>query len=120
MSNDVDPFEIPRFGNAKVAFLGTEIGDAKLFIGSIFLGLLAGKFIPGMGLKGYVGIPLAGYFLNRAWVDWKTKSPAGFILAKLYSFGIFGYSKAFTSRSNVFVGDATIINPAPLEERQGK
>lgn len=117
MSNEeVNPYEIPRYGNAKVAFLGTEINDAKIFLLSIFVGLLAGKLIPNMGLKGYVGIPALGYFLNRAWVDWKVKSPAGYIPALLYGIGLFSYSSAFTSRGQVFVGDGTVINPDNVHE----
>lgn len=112
MSNDfVDPFEIPRYGNAKVAFLGTEMADAKIFLASIFIGLFVGKFVPDMGWKGYVGIPFIGYFLNRAWVDWKVKSSPGYIAAILYSAGLYGYSNAFASRGTVFVGDGVIINP---------
>jgi hypothetical protein len=120
MSNkEVDAFEIPRYGNAKVAFLGTEIGDAKIFLASLFIGLFAGKFIPGMGVKGYLGVPVLGYFLNRAWVDWKVKSSPGYIHAFLYRIGLYSYSSAFSSKNTVFVGDGAIINPdnnAPIHQ----
>lgn len=102
---------IPKRGNAKVAFLGVELKDAGLLIGSLFAGLICGSAFD-MGNFGYVGIPAIGYFSNRLYIEWKSKSLPGAFRAFLFSLGLWGYSDALKSQKTLFVGDSDVINPA--------
>ena len=99
---------IPRHGKAGVAFLGVEFGDAFIVIGSVFAGLLIGSQI---GLAGYLGVPMGGYFLNKLYVDWRSKSLPGQFRQRLFELGLAGYGRHFKAAEVVFVGDATVINP---------
>ena len=105
MSNDI--VKIPRHGKAGVAFLGVELNDAFILIASIFIALLAGG---SLGTGAYIGIPVAGFFLNRLYVDWRSNALPGQFQATLFTLGFRGYSRAFKSRDTVFIGDANVIN----------
>jgi len=99
---------IPRHGNAGVAFLGVEFGDAFIVIGSVFAGLFVGSLI---GVPGYLGVPMGGYFLNKLYVDWRSKSLPGQFRQRLFELGLAGYGRHFRAAEVVLVGDATVINP---------
>jgi hypothetical protein len=102
-----DDTTIPRFAKAGVAFLGVEFNDALILFASIFLGLFMG---PSLGTGAYLGIPVAGFFINRLYIDWRSAALPGQVRAFLFSTGMGGYSKAFKSRQVVFVGDGVVIN----------
>ncbi len=107
---DDQPQEIPRFGNAGVAFLGVEVNDTYLLIASVFIGLVSGSRL---GMTGYIGIPAAGYFLTRLYLDWKSGHLPGSFRAFLFSKGILGgYSNGLSDRNVIYHGDAVIINKA--------
>jgi hypothetical protein len=110
MSNQ---FRIPRRGDAGVAFLGVELKDAWLVLGGIFGGLFAGS-AGGMGTAGYFGFPVAGYMLNRIYIDWQSNNLPGAFRCRLFSRGIpgAGYSPTIKTQKVVYVGDAVVINPA--------
>lgn len=104
---------IPLHGDAKVAFLGVDVQDTYVLIGSVFAGfILGGK----LGLWGYLGIPFVGYFITRAWVDMRSANLPGAIGAKLYRSGLIGYSKSLSSGQIIYVGDNDIINPNIMNE----
>lgn len=84
-----ETFRIPRRGNAGVAFLGVEIKDAVIVIGSVFAGLLCGSAFD-MGNVGYLGMPIGGYFVNRLYIDWQTKTLPGAFRNFLFSKGLWG------------------------------
>jgi hypothetical protein len=102
-------FSIPKYGGADSAFLGVEFKDTYILIVSVFAGLILGKFY---GTSAYIGIPLFGYYANKKYIEWRSSRLPGFVLVWLFRFGLRGYSKAFKSQRVVFVGDATVINPA--------
>lgn len=112
MSTSNNPDQIPRYARAGVAFLGVEFGDALILVGSIFAALLLGKTL---GTGAYIGIPVAGFYINRAYIEWRSKSLPGQWASLLFRWGLVGYSKAFSARETVFVGDAIIINPGSRE-----
>jgi hypothetical protein len=101
-------FQIPRNGAAGVAFLGVQLADASLLIASVFLGLLLGATVSYMG---YVLVPTAGFFLNKAFLEWKNTRLPGYLRNYLFSHGVWGYSDAFDSSKTIFVGDSSVINP---------
>lgn len=101
-------FSIPRHGKAGVAFLGVELKDAVILIGSVFIGLFAGTVV---GFSGYIGVPVFGYFVNKAYLDWKTSRLPGYFRSFLFTLGFAGYSPAFQQRNTVYIGDAVVINP---------
>jgi hypothetical protein len=104
-------FRIPKRGDAGVAFLGVEIQDAIIVIGSVFVGLFCGSALD-MGNVGYLGIPIAGYAVNRLYIDWQSKTLPGAFRNFLFSLGFAGYSESLKSQKTVFIGDNQIINPA--------
>lgn len=106
MSNE--PFHIPKHGGAGPSFLGVEFKDTYILILSIFVAIPAGKMF---GTLFYLGIPYAGYHINRKYLEWKAKSLPGFFRTFLFRLGIKGYSKGFTSKKVVFVGDGRVIHP---------
>lgn len=106
MSNDV--FSIPRHGGAGVGFLGVELKDTGILIASVFLGIVVGA---SAGYGGYIGIPVAGYFVNKIYLDWKNASLPGYFRLSLFVMGIYGYSPAFKQKNTLYVGDAVVINP---------
>ncbi|CAM2198480.1 Conjugal transfer protein (plasmid) [Paraburkholderia kururiensis] len=107
MSNKT--FRIPKYGGAGSAFLGVEFKDTYILIVSVFVALVAGKFY---GTGAYLGIPFVGYHANKKYIEWRSTRLPGFILVWLYRFGMRGYSGGFRSQRTVYVGDATVINPA--------
>ncbi|PZR46042.1 MULTISPECIES: hypothetical protein [Burkholderiaceae] len=109
MSNS---FSIPKYGGADSAFLGVEFKDTYILIVSVFAALILGKFY---GTGAYIGIPFFGYHANKKYIEWRSSRLPGFVLVWLFRFGLRGYSKAFRSQRTVFVGDATVINPASHE-----
>jgi hypothetical protein len=102
-------FRIPKYGGAASAFLGVEFKDTYILIVSVFVALVAGKI---WGTGAYLGIPFAGYHANKKYIEWRSTRLPGFVQVWLFRFGISGYSKGFKSQRTVYVGDATIINPA--------
>jgi hypothetical protein len=103
-------FKIPRKGGANVAFLGAELKDAVPVLASVFIGIFCGSAL-GWGNLGYLGIPFAGYFLNRMYIDWQSKTLPGAFRNFLFSKGLAGYSQALKSQQTVFKGDGLVINP---------
>ena len=112
MSNEeaVDDFKVPRYGNAGVAFLGVELSDALILIVSVFVGLAAGTQF---GPVAYIGVPVAGFFLNKLFIDWRSKSLPGQTRVYLFQVGLVGYAGGFKGGDVVFVGDGVVINPDP-------
>ncbi len=106
-----ESFRIPRRGNAGVAFLGVEIKDAVIVIGSVFAGLLCGSAFD-MGNVGYLGMPIGGYFVNRLYIDWQAKTLPGAFRNFLFSKGLWGYTDSVRSQKTIFVGDGVGINTA--------
>lgn len=105
MSNEV--FNIPRHGAAGVAFLGVELKDAAILIASVFVGIAVGAKV---GFGGYIGIPMFGYFLNKAYIDWKKSRLPGYVRTFLFINGLAGYSSAFRKSATIYVGDSVVIN----------
>lgn len=99
--------EIPRYGDAGVAFLGVEVNDTYLLIASIVVGLLLGARL---GMIAYIGIPGAGYFITKLWLDWKSSQLPGSFSAYLFTKGISGYSSGLRNQNVIYHGDAVIIN----------
>lgn len=103
-------FKIPRRGGAGVAFMGVEMADALIFLVSIPLALVLGSLF-GMGTKAYLGVPVAGFFLNRTLIEWRANQLPGAFREWLFAHGIAGYSKRLNSQSVVYTGDATVVLP---------
>ncbi len=99
-----DQAYIPKRAGADVAFLGVELKDTAILIASVFIGILCGSLF-GMGNFGYVGMPVAGYFLNRAYIEWQSRNQRGVVRRYLYKVGLGGFSKTHTSQQTIFVGD---------------
>ena len=108
MSNNPENMRIPRYGDAGVAFAGVELKDAVIVLVSIFLALIFGGKV---GTLGYIGFPVAGYFLNRLYVDRRSSQLPGQFRAYLFAQGLLGYSKSLQSKEILFIGDADGINP---------
>src|SRR5471032_2041011 len=60
---------IPKFAGAGVAFAGVEIQDAFLLFFGVLVGFVAGWL--GLGMKGFIGIPLVCYFATTWYLEWK-------------------------------------------------
>jgi hypothetical protein len=103
-----DDFEIPKHSAAGVAFLGVEFNDSLVAILGVFVGLGVGLEY---GAMACIGCAVGGFFLNKAYLDWREGLPPGHMRARLFRMGILGYSGAFKAGDVVFVGDATVINP---------
>jgi hypothetical protein len=103
--------QIPKYAGAGVAFAGVEIKDCFILLGAALMGFICGAFLD-LGLKGYVGIPAIGYFVNAWYLEWKEDAAPGHFRAVLYRHGIVGYSRAFPSANVVYVGDSKPLNPA--------
>lgn len=106
MANEV--FSIPRHGAAGVAFLGVELKDTVILIASVFIGIAVGASV---GFGGYIGVPVLGYFANKAYIDWKNGRLPGYLRAFLFTQGLAGYSTAFKQLDTLYVGDGVVINP---------
>lgn len=100
---------IPRHAKAGVAFLGVELNDALILIASIFIGLFAGRVY---GTGAYLGVPAAGYWLNKQYVQWRSGTLPGQFKAWLFRMGIRGYNGPFSSNKVIFAGDSTVTNPS--------
>lgn len=106
MANEA--FSIPRHGAAGVAFLGVELKDTVILIASVFIGIAVGAIA---GFGGYIGVPVLGYFANKAYIDWKSARLPGYLRAFLFTQGLAGYSSAFNQLDTLYIGDAVVINP---------
>lgn len=106
----IDEYVIPRFASAGVAFLGVELNDALILICSVFVGLATGTQF---GPVAYIGVPVAGFFLNKLFIDWRSKSLPGQTRVYLFQIGLVGYAGGFKGGDVVFVGDGVVINPDP-------
>jgi hypothetical protein len=102
---------VPKHGKADVAFAGAQLGDAWLLIGSVFVAMVIGSIF---GWLAYIGIPVLGYFLTKAYIQWKNNNLPGHLNVLLYRVGLTGYSAAFDRKKKLFIGDSTIVNPAAL------
>ncbi|WP_049096369.1 hypothetical protein [Burkholderia cepacia] len=102
-------FRIPRYGGADAAFLGVQFKDTYILIVSVLVAFVAGKFL---GTFAYLGIPFAGYHINKKYIEWRNAKLDGFVRAFLYRFGVASYGKrGFKSQRTLYIGDATVINP---------
>jgi hypothetical protein len=108
-----EEFEIPRHGNAGVAFLGVELKDATIVIVSVFVGIVVGWQT---GPLGYLGVPAAGFFLNKVYIDWRKNTLPGQARLQLFKAGLAGYGRGFKAADVLFVGDAAVIYPGRREE----
>ncbi|MGR9587087.1 hypothetical protein [Pandoraea sputorum] len=104
-------FHIPKCGGAGPALLGVEFKDTYILILSIFAALIAGKL---WGSIAYLGVPAAGFYANRYYIEWRDKHLPGFFRASLFAHGLAEYSSGFKSGKTEFVGDAHVINPGSL------
>lgn len=102
---------VPKHGKADVAFAGAQLGDAWLLIGSVFVAMVVGSLF---GWVAYIGIPVLGYLLTKAYIQWKNNNLPGHLNVLLYRVGLTGYSAAFDRKKKLFIGDSTIVNPAAL------
>lgn len=102
-------YKVPRNGKAGVAFAGVSLAEASPLLVSFFIGLALGSFI---GWKGYVGAPVLGYFITKAYLEWKKGRLPGHLAVSLYKTGLVPFSKAFDKPKKIFVGNSTVINPA--------
>ncbi|MFS2023488.1 hypothetical protein [Massilia sp. CT11-137] len=103
---------VPKHGKADVAFAGAQLGDAWLLIGSVFAAMVAGGIF---GWVAYIGIPVLGYLLTKAYIQWKSNNLPGHLQVLLYRVGLAGYSAAFNRKKKLFIGDSRIVNPAALQ-----
>jgi hypothetical protein len=113
MSSEVSLYKIPRYGDARVAFLGVEVNDTYLlmvcFIGGLILGT---KY----GIAAFIVISAGGYFLTQLWLDWKSGQLPGGFRAYLYSQGWLGYTSGLKSGEVIYHGDALIMNAAYADQ----
>lgn len=100
--------KVPRHGKAGVAFAGATMKEASPLLASIFIALFVGHMI---GWMGYVGVPLLGYLMSKAYVEWKKGRLPGHMAVVLYKRGMGGFSKAFDRPNKVFIGNSVVINP---------
>jgi hypothetical protein len=107
-----EEFEIPRHGNAGVAFIGVELKDATIVIVSVFVGIVVGWQT---GPLGYLGVPAAGFFLNKVYIDWRKNTLPGQTRLQLFKAGLAGYGRGFKSADVLFVGDAAVLYPGRRE-----
>ena len=107
MSNEISPLEIPRHGKAGVAFAGVELNDCIILIASVFLALPIGSVY---GTPGFLGVPFAGYMLNKSYVTWRATAMPGQFKIFTFKMGFGGFSRAFDHQKTVFVGDSVVLN----------
>lgn len=103
---------VPKHGKKDVAFAGAQLSDAWLFIGSVIVALFVGSTA---GWAAYIGIPVLGFGLTKAYIQWKSNHLPGFLAVILYRLGIAGYSAAFNRKKKRFVGDSKVVNPGALQ-----
>lgn len=106
---------IPKRAGSNVAFLGVELKDATIVICSVFLGLFCGSALD-WGNIGYICMPVGGYFINRAYVDWQSRTLPGAVRKFFFSHGLAGYSPALDSQKTVYVGDSKVANLAATKQ----
>jgi len=115
MSTDQQLQEIPRYGGSGVAFLGVEVQDTYLLIVSVFGGLILGSK---WGMPAYLGLPAAGYFLTKLYLDWKSGQLSGSFMTYLFTKGFRGYSSGFKDGNVIYHGDSVIMNKAFGEQEE--
>lgn len=103
---------VPKHGKAGVAFAGAELKDAGILIVSVFAGLILGNTF---GWVAYLGLPVLGYLVTKAYIEWKGGRLPGFFVETLYRHGVTGYSTAFDRKKKIFIGDGNVINPHALQ-----
>jgi len=103
---------VPKHGKKDVAFAGAQLSDAWLLLGSIFVALVVGSTV---GWLAYVGVPVLGFGLTKAYIHWKGEHLPGHLAVILYRWGIAGYSSAFNRKKKRFIGDSKVINPSALQ-----
>lgn len=103
-----EEFDIPKHAAAGVAFLGVELSDAVIALLGLVIGLVA--FLK-FGAMGFIGCSAGGFFLNKAYLEWREGLPAGQVRARLFESGLGVYSNGFKGGDTVFVGDGVVINP---------
>jgi hypothetical protein len=96
---------IPRHAGSGISFAGADVKDAWIVISSGVLAIVAGGLLH-LGTLAFIGFPVAGYFINRMYVDWKTRALPGQFQATLYRLGLSGYSRGFPTQAMVYVGDS--------------
>ncbi len=107
MPSELHLQEIPRYASARVAFLGVEVNETYLLIASVFIGLVTGSK---WGMPAYLGLPAAGYFLTKLYLDWKSGQLPGSLREFLFSKGIRGYSSGLMGKNVIYHGDSVIMN----------
>ncbi|ABX19883.1 hypothetical protein KTE60_15965 [Burkholderia multivorans] len=100
-------FRIPRYGGAGPALFGVQFKDTYILILSLLIAAVAGKFY---GTPAYLGIPFAGYHINKKYIEWCNERLEGFARVALFRLGLKGYGR-FKSQKTLYIGDATVINP---------
>lgn len=108
MPDDLNLQEIPRYGNAGVAFLGVEVKDTYFLLVCVFIGIIGGAR---WGAPVYIGVPAAGYFLTKIYLDWTSDNLPGSFSALLYRLGLYGYSHGLRAKNVIYHGDAVAMNP---------
>lgn len=103
---------VPKHGKKDVAFAGAQLSDAWLLIASVFLALFVGSTV---GWLAYIGIPVLGFGLTKAYIQWKNNNLPGYLAVILYRLGIAGYSSAFNRKKKRFIGDSKVVNPSALQ-----
>ena len=108
-------YKIPRYADSGISFVGVELKDATILIVSIFAGLIGGTSF-GLGMVGYVGIPLSGYALNRLLISVKSRHLPGALRAWLFSHGLAKFG-AIRGQKTVILGSNRTMNPAANAKR---
>jgi hypothetical protein len=108
-------YKIPRYADSGVAFLGVELKDATILITSIFAGLIGGTSF-GLGMMGYLGIPVAGYVLNRLLITLKSRHLPGAFRVWLFSYGLAKFG-AVKGQKTLILGSNRTMNPAANAKR---
>ena len=96
--------EIPEFSDRDVGIAGVEINK----VWPLGLGLFLGVVLNPIAWWWTILMPFLGYKATQIYVEWSKTKQRDYIKAKLFSLGVWGYSDVFTSRDQVFIGDAVI------------
>ena len=103
-------YKIPRYADSGIAFVGVELKDATILITSIFAGLIGGTSF-GMGMVGYVGIPLVGYVLNRLLITLQSRHLPGAFRVWLFSYGLASFGSV-KGQKTLILGSNRTMNPS--------
>ena len=103
-------YKIPRYADSGISFVGVELKDATILIVSIFAGLIGGTSF-GLGMVGYVGIPLGGYALNRLLITLQSRHLPGSLRAWLFSYGLAKFG-SIRGQKTLILGSNRTMNPA--------